>query len=432
MKSTILTLKHSDTIPKEQCLDNTLKLLLEGYLYIPNRIQKYHTDLFQTRLLGQKVICMSGKNAAELFYNQNLFTRSGAVPKRIQETLFGKKGIQTMTGAAHMHRKLLFMSIMSQPNIERIIDLTKKQWNINSKRLIGKNKVVLFDEATILLFQVACRWAGVPIKKTEIKAKAKDMSAMIDAFGAVGPRHIEGRCARNRSECWAEQLIIDARAGRIIAPTGSALSEIVWHKDLRGRFLEPKQAAVELINILRPITAIATYVTFGALALHSYPKIKEELQKNDTDYLTNFVQEIRRYYPFGPFLGARVKDDFNWQFHHFKKGTLVLQDIYGTNHDPVIWNNPNVFDPDRFKDRTVSPFDFIPQGGGDYKTGTRCPGEWLTIELLKVSMDYLVNQLDYQVPIQDFNYPLNRIPTLPKDKFIISKVRKKVNQTDLP
>lgn len=99
--------KKAKSIPKEMCLDQTFKLLTEGYLFIPNRILKYRTELFETRLMGKKVVCMSGKRAADLFYNQTLFTRKGVIPKRIQETLFGKKAIQTLVGAAHMHRKLL-------------------------------------------------------------------------------------------------------------------------------------------------------------------------------------------------------------------------------------------------------------------------------------------------------------------------------------
>jgi fatty-acid peroxygenase len=372
--------------------------------------------------MGKKVVCMSGKEAAELFYNQSFFTRKGVIPKRIQETLFGKKAIQTLTGAAHMHRKLLFLSIMTPENLDRIVELTKKQWQINSKQYAKNKQIILFDEVTKLLFQVACKWAGVPLKKSEIAQKSGDISAMIDAFGAVGPRHIRGRCARNRSECWAKQVITDVRSGKLIAPTDSALSAIAWHKDLCGTLLEPKIAAVELINILRPITAIATYVTFAALAVHQYPKIKQILREEDDNYLTLFTQEVRRFYPFGPFLGAKVKLDFKWKEHYFKKGDLVFLDIYGTNHDPKLWNNPNVFQPERFADREESPFDFIPQGGGDDKTGTRCPGEWLTIELIKASVDYLVNHLDYQVPLQELNYPLNRIPTLPESRFIITNI----------
>ena len=32
-----------------------------------------------------------------------------------------------------------------------------------------------------------------------------------------------------------------------------------------------------------------------------------------------FVQEVRRYYPFTPFLGARVKKDFVWNKCEFKE-----------------------------------------------------------------------------------------------------------------
>jgi fatty-acid peroxygenase len=56
--------------------------------------------------------------------------------------------------------------------------------------------------------------------------------------------------------------------------------------------------------------------------------------------------------------------------------------------------------------------------------GTRCPGEMLTIELMKVSMDFLSNHLYYQVPLQDLAYRLTRMPTLPKSRFIINNVHK--------
>jgi fatty-acid peroxygenase len=432
MKQSIYVKKQQPAIPKEICLDNTIKLLLEGYLYIPSRIRKYNSPLFQTRLMGQKVICMSGKQAAEAFYNQNWFTREGAVPKRIQETLFGKKAIQTLDGAAHMHRKQLFLAIMAPEQVDKLIAITRKQWFENSRRWDRRKQVVLFDEAAKVLFQSACKWAGVPLLASEAKQKSQDMSAMIDAFGAVGPRHQKGRIARNRSECWAQSIIQEVRSGRMIAPQDTALNMIAWHKDLSSQLLDTKVAAVELINILRPITAIATYVTFGAMALHMYPEYRKMLEGEDEDYPTMFAQEVRRFYPFGPFLGAKVRNDFKWHNHQFEKGTLVFLDIYGTNHDPGIWEEPNVFNPAHFTDLNVPPFDFIPQGGGDLKKGTRCPGEYITVELMKVSFDFLVNDLNYKVPLQDFNYPMNRIPTLPNSRFIINHIKQKEKlETDL-
>ncbi len=424
MKQAIFHVKSNSTIPKVKCLDHTLRLVTEGYLYIPNRTRKYNSDIFQTRLLGQKVICISGKEAASKFYDQNLFTRKGAVPKRIQETLFGKKAIQTMDGAAHMDRKLLFLSFMTPDSINNIINLTKKQWQCNSRKWDVKSNIILFKEAEKIFFQVACKWAGVPVKKSEVSQKAKDMSSMIDAFGAIGPRHLKGRFARNRSECWASELIQNVRSEMLEVPENSILNTIAWFKDLRGNLLDPTIAGVELINVLRPITAIATYVTFGALALHTYPEYRDKLKTVDDNYLTMFAQEVRRYYPFGPFLGARVRNNFTWRNHSFKTGDLVFLDLFGTNHDPKVWNTPTEFNPENFANRVIDPFDFIPQGGGDAKSGTRCPGEWLTIELMKVSLEFLANHLVYDVPLQDLSYRLNRVPAIPARKMILTNIRK--------
>ncbi|HWT76624.1 MAG TPA: cytochrome P450 [Mobilitalea sp.] len=418
-----------ESIPQDKCIDSTLNLMLEGYLFIPNRCRKYRSELFETHLMGQKVVCMSGESAAQIFYDTNKFTRKGAMPKRVQETLFGKKAIQTLDGEEHTHRKQLFMSFMTPSKIDQIIGLTKRQWEVSIKRLEKKDEVVIFEEAGNVLFQVACKWAGVPFKKSEVKQMAKDMSAMVDAFGAVGLRHYKGRCARNRTECWAKNLIDDVRVGRLIAPKDSALHDIAWHRQLDGDLLDAQTAGVELINILRPITAIATYITFGALALHMYPSYKEKIQHKEENYLHMFAQEIRRYYPFGPFLGARVRSDFQWHNYQFTKGMLVFLDIYGTNHDSGIWRYPNEFRPKHFLNYDGNPFDFIPQGGGAAEGGNRCPGEWITTELLKVSMDFLANRIEYDVVLQDLSFSLRRMPTIPKSRFIINNVRSYTHYT---
>ena len=415
-------MKSKLLIPQDKCLDNTLKLLMEGYLFIPNRIHKYHSELFQTRLLGQKVICMSGKNAAELFYDNSLFTRKGVMPRRIQETLFGKKGIQTLDGAAHMARKSLFMSFMTPSQIDLITSLIKRQWQVSLKQWEQRKQVILFDEAAVILCKVAAQWAGVPIRKSEVRQRAEDLSAMIDAFGAVGPRHWKGRCARNRTEHWIKGIIEDTRAGKRKVLMDTPLYSITWYQTLDGSLLSAQDAAVEVINLLRPITAIATYITFGALALHTYPSCREKLQSEEGNYLHMFSQEVRRFYPFGPFLGARIRHDFTWENCHFTKGRLVLLDLYGTNHDSKIWKKPNEFHPERFRFWDGNPFDFIPQGGGDPVKGNRCPGEWITMELLKVSMDFLANHMHYRVPVQNFSYSLRRMPTLPKSRFIIRNI----------
>jgi fatty-acid peroxygenase len=415
----------NEQVPHDKTLDNSLALMQEGYLFIKNRVDRYQSDLFETRLLLQNAICISGEEAAKLFYDTERFQRHGAVPKRVQKTLFGENGIQSLDGDAHILRKLLFMSLMTQPQQKRLAELAMEQWQDSVGKWEDAKKVVLFDEAKNILCRIACHWAGVPLQKSEVKERADDFTAMVYAFGAVGPRHWKGRRARTRAEEWIRKVIEDVRAGKLKVDEGSALYAMAFHKELDGSQLDTQMAAIELINVLRPIVAIATFITFAALALHEHPECKEKVQSGNSDYLEMFAQEVRRYYPFAPFLGAKVRKDFVWNQCEFKKGMLVLLDIYGTNHDSRLWENPNEFRPERFKEWKGSLFDFIPQGGGDPAKGHRCPGEGITVEVMKASLDFLVNKIEFEVPDQDLSYSLVKMPTLPESGFVMSNIRRK-------
>jgi len=416
-------MKANAQIPRDKGLDNSLALLLEGYQFIQNRCNRYQSDIFQTRLIGKNVICLRGEEAAKVFYDNRRFKRKGATPKRIQKSLFGENGVQAMDGVAHKHRKLMFMLIMTPDRLEQLEKLTIEHWQIISSKWRSSDKLVLFDEVQEIMCRIACQWAGVPLQYKEVGKRSNDLSKMVDAFGAIGPRYWQGKCARKRTEKWIGDIIIQVRTHKLTPAEGTAIYAIAWHRDLKGKLLSTQIAAVELINILRPIVAIATYITFGALALHQHPECLKKIQAGDDNYKEMFVQEVRRFYPFAPCVGARVRSDFTWKQYHFKKGALVLFDIYGTNHDSHIWKNPYEFWPERFSNWQSNLFDFVPQGGGDHYNGHRCPGEGVTIDIMKASFDFLTNYLDYKVPKQNLNYSLRRMPTLPKSRFVINKVR---------
>jgi fatty-acid peroxygenase len=76
---------NSKQIPHDKSLDNAVNLMQEGYLFIRNRVDRYSADLFKTRLLLQNTICITGQDAAKLFYDPDLFLRHNAVQKRVQD-----------------------------------------------------------------------------------------------------------------------------------------------------------------------------------------------------------------------------------------------------------------------------------------------------------------------------------------------------------
>jgi fatty-acid peroxygenase len=408
--------------PKEEGLDHSLDLLKEGYLFITNRSTAFQSDIFETRLLGQRAICMRGEEAASLFYDGEKFKREGASPNRIQKTLLGKHGVQSLDKEAHHHRKAMFMSLMTPAALQRMRALMKKEWEDAAKQFAQEKEIVLYEEAKKLLCKAACRWAGVPLKDKHLEETSNSLGLLFETPAVLGPKHWQGRHARTKLEKWIQELVIEVRNGKLHPPEDQALAIISRHRQLDGELLDPEVAAVEILNILRPIVAVSVYICFTALAVFQHPDKADKLKDNNEKRLQNFVQEVRRFYPFFPFAPARVKEDFTWNGYTFEKDTLTLLDLYGTNHHPKLWENPALFQPERFVDWKGSPFSFIPQGGGDHDFGHRCAGEWITIEIMKETLDFLVNKISFTVPDQDLSYRFNDIPALPHSKIVLTDI----------
>lgn len=419
------------SIPRDKPLDSTLALLREGFPFIQNRCERFGSDIFEARIMGKKMICIHGEEAAKVFYDEELFKRNGALPKHIQKTLFGEGGVQSLDDQAHRQRKGMFMSLMSPDNIERLMKLTAEQWHAYLKKWEKeRNLVVLFEEVQEIFCRAACAWAGVPLKEEEVKFRTEDFLSMIDSFGAAGPRYLKGLPARSRAEKWIRGIIDQIRNRGLEVNEGSAVHVFATSRDADGRLLDSRIAAVEVLNVIRPYVAIAYYVAFTALALHEHPEYRDKLRDSSDEEIKMFVQEVRRYYPFVPLLGAVVRKEFDWRGHHFKEGRTVLMDMYGTLHDPKLWDKPNEFRPERFKNWKGSPFDFIPQGGGEHNMGHRCAGEWITIGAMHVSLQFLTRFMEYEVPKQDLGFSLSRMPTFPRSGFVIKNVKE--SQIDDP
>ncbi|GJE03779.1 cytochrome P450 [Methylobacterium isbiliense] len=415
--------RHREGIPRDRAPDSTLALLREGYAFIPGRCRAYGSDLFATRLMLTRAICMTGAEAAARFYEPDRFTRRHALPRASFALIQDQGSVMVLDGEAHRWRKAMFLSLMAPAALERLAEATARHWRARARAWAAQERVVLLDEAHVPLTAAVCEWAGLPLTAAEAEARAREFLAMIDGTGSVGPRNWRGHRLRARTERWAREAIAHVREGRREAPPGSAVHVIAHHRDPEGRPLDLTVAGVELINVLRPTVANARYLVFAAHALHLHPETRETLRAGDEADLTHFVHEVRRFYPFIPFIGGRVLAPFEFQGHRFARNDWVLMDLYGTNRDPRLWEAPERFRPERFRAWSGDPNTLIPQGGGAHETGHRCPGEWITLAQMKAVVPLLVREMAYAVPDQDLRIDLGRIPAQPRDRFVIAPAR---------
>ena len=418
------TVAQARPLPRDGRLDATSALLADPYRYLGRRARELGSDAFATRLGLQRTICLTGPDAARLFYDPELFAREGGAPEPLRATLLGKGGIQNLDGAAHAHRKRWFLSLLGpgSGSVEQLATLFRDEWTVAARHWSRLSRVALFPAIQPVLTRAVCRWAGVPVAKGELARRTRELVALFDEAAAVGAGHLRSRLARGAAEQWIGGLVGAIRTGDLAVPVGSALASVAALTDERGRLLDARVAAVELLNVLRPTVAVSVYVTFVAHALHLHPGVRALVAAGDPDPLDAFVDEVRRYYPFFPAVAARVRRDFEWRGLRFEAGTRTLLDLHGTNHDPRAWAAPELFRPERFRDRTASAFDLVPQGGGVHATGHRCPGEWITRELMKVAARQLTLGLRYRVPRQDLALEWSRLPALPKSRMVLRDV----------
>lgn len=405
-------------------MDSTFGIFTTGYPYFLKKFRKQDSDIYKTRLLFKKAIVMKGEAAAKIFYNTEKFKRKEAAPKRLQKTLFGEGGVQGLDGKRHRHRKELFMRFMNPDSIQQLEKYFNKHWLLKLKEWEDVRSINLFEETKIILFKAACEWTGVPLKEEEAKARAKQIGLLIESAGAVGVKHYRGRMARGKAEAWIEEMAEEIRANRLQLRDTCAMYVYSMYRDTDGKLLPKKIVGVEILNLLRPIIAISRYITFSALALHNYPEYKQKLQNSNGELYRPFVQEVRRFYPFFPFVAAKVRKKFRWRGVKFPKERLVLLDLYATNHDREIWKDAGEFIPERFYEWKESPFSFIPQGGGDHNLNHRCAGEWVTIQLTQSALVFLVEKMSYKVPKQDLKIKMSNLPALPKNGFRIKKIKR--------
>lgn len=373
-------------IPGQTLFDSSLALLREGYQFIANGCQRYHSPVFVTRLLFRRTLCMRGEMAAKLFYEQQVFIRSKTAPS-VLGSLFGTDREHCKQGSEHRLRRQLLLQTLEAQRVEQLVRLAEEQWLAALQRWEGQAHVVMLPEIETLLCKAVCRWAGVPLGDHEAARRRQQLAAMIDGSGRIGWAQLAALRARRKAHAWA------------------------------GELLSQRVAAVELLGLLRPTVAVARFIVFAVLELHRHPEWQRRLAHDD-QWLRPFTQEVRRFYAFLPFIAARVRQDFECEGYRFKAGTRVLLDLYGTDRDPVTWHQPDEFLPERFIAWQGSVYSFIPLAGA----AQRCPCEQLSIVLIESALRLFCRRMHYTVTQQDLSISTRRMPMPPASCLVLSEI----------
>ncbi|CAD7079510.1 unnamed protein product [Hermetia illucens] len=232
------------------------------------------------------------------------------------------------------------------------------------------------DPPNSTLFQVlSIQYPNIASKYFHMRAFKKDVS---DFFMNMVRETIAYREKNNVRRNDFMDLLIQLKNG------GSLEDE---HSKKLGKLTIEEVAAQAFLFFLAGFETSSTTITFALYELSLNPDIQEKgrqeieevLNRHDGKityesiekmvYIDRIISETLRKYPAAPVLIRNCTQDFNVPDSDviIEKGTRVAISAYSIHHDPEIYENPEVFDPERFSPEQIKnrhPVAFLGFGDG--------------------------------------------------------------------
>jgi cytochrome P450 len=155
----------------------------------------------------------------------------------------------------------------------------------------------------------------------------------------------------------------------------------------------------------------ATSLAWAMYELHRRPetlaKLRDEVGAESAPdalaklpYLDAVCSETLRMHPPVPLVTRKLLGEFTLGPHTLPAGTVVGVGVYNAHNRAETFEAPSEFRPERFIQRTYSPFEYCPFGGG----ARRCLGAAFAMYELKVVLATLVShgtfRLDEPAPVR--------------------------------
>ena len=122
------------------------------------------------------------------------------------------------------------------------------------------------------------------------------------------------------------------------------------------------------------------------------------------EYLDCVIMEAQRLYPATVQVNRECREDYDLNGIHIPAGTEILIPLYALHHDPDAWQDPEKFDPERFRGPAKDArhaFQFLPFGAGPRNCiGMRFALMEIKIALVRILTRYkFVQSSETQVPL---------------------------------
>ncbi|KAK5824814.1 trimethyltridecatetraene synthase-like [Gossypium arboreum] len=125
----------------------------------------------------------------------------------------------------------------------------------------------------------------------------------------------------------------------------------------------------------------------------------EERDIQQLPYIDAIMKETMRKHPVAVLLAPHLAlEDCNVAGYHIRKGTRVFVNTWSIGRDPLLWEQPEEFRPERFIGRKIDVkgqnFELLPFGSGR----RMCPGYSLGLKMIQSSLANLLHGFNWKLP----------------------------------
>jgi cytochrome P450 family 110 len=347
--------------------------------------------------------------------------------------MLGPRSLLILDGAAHLRERRLLMPSFQHRSIGTYGVTIREALREATEGWSAGHEVLAQDVLQDLSFEVILRVmfgdaGGEPRQalKREVMGLLNDRRLGLGLLGRAG----ESATMPALGAFWQKiehvrdvaLELVEATRDRVADDT--MMAQVARATDEHGHPITNEHLRDEVLTLL--VTGHETTTTGMAWGLYWVAqrgevraRLREELGALGPDpdpmavaalpYLDATCKEILRIYPIVPSLFRQVVDrPFAAGGWIFEPGTFVSPSIYLTHHRGDIYANPDSFEPARFLERTFSPYEYLPFGGGS----RRCVGMHLAVFEMKIVLAGLVRAYDYDIVAPRKVTPARRFVTV--------------------
>lgn len=226
-----------------------------------------------------------------------------------------------------------------------------------------------------------------------LRAAIVELTNGFNAFNMVqalrrdlGPRSPWGAFLRRRAAVDALLYqVIRARRAEGASARDDVMTLLTSARYEDGTAMPDRALRDELMTLLaagHETTATALPWTLHELAIRPdvQARVHDEVDAGGHAYLDAVIRETMRLHPVISAIGRVLQRPHSVAGWDLPAGTLVAPSIYLAHRDPIAWPDPERFDPTRFLDARVSPYAYLPFGGG----ARRCIGMAFALHEMRI------------------------------------------------